>query len=253
MSLFREIDHFFSRFMPPVTRRFFYALWLVYMAQILFGGLFEWLVVLRPATVFPFVWQLGTYGFLHSGFGHIFGNTLALLFFGGIIENAMGGRRYTLFLLVAVMFAGLVHTGLFWGAALVQGNAAYLGTGAVGFSAAVFAILVGCLFVAPNITVHLYFLFPMKLKLLVIFFLVFEVLYLVSGGLHSPISHVGHLAGAAVGFAAFRFPSLWRLGERRPRRGGRVVRSSRVISMGHPGRSKNADSRYDDPHWKMDQ
>ncbi|MBI5154499.1 rhomboid family intramembrane serine protease [Candidatus Poribacteria bacterium] len=265
-SLWRSMDGFFSAYMPDVTRRFFYSIWSVaiafWLARIAWprsAALFSDLV-LQPVDVIPGfrLWQLLTYGFLHSGLGHLLANSLALLFFGAPVEHALGRRRYTAMIFTAILAGGLVHTGAYWGAALASGEA-YNTIGLLGFSGAVFAILVGCLFVAPNATVYLYFVFPMKLKHLVILFLAVEVFWLLDQGLLAPVSHIGHLCGAAVGFAFFLYPRIarrtggprgGRVIEAHP--GGRTVRSRR-LSMGHPGRSANADDRYDDPHWRLDQ
>ncbi len=266
-SLFREMDMFFSRMMPEMTRKFFYVLLVMFGFQMLATSIFPFLLplvnglVLQPADVLHFhIWQLLTHGFMHAGFGHLFGNVLALLFFAAPVEYVLGERRFAWFLVLAIVFAGLAHTLAFWGTALATGNGQYLGVGLLGFSSAVFAILVACCVIAPNSIVYVYFLFPMKLKYLVIIYVAIESMYLLDQGVvGGGVSHLGHLTGALVGLVLIKKPALldylpgggkgWL---RRRRRPGRVVTSQR-ISMGHPGRHSNADDRYNDPHWRLDQ
>lgn len=276
-TIWRDIDGFFSGMMPPVTRRIFYAVWIVFLiqtisaavlpnaaafpgtpAQVASGSLFEEALILRPWHVVPLgmVWKLFTYAFLHASFSHILFNSLGLFFFGAPVERALGQKRYLWMLIIAIVAGGVLHTALYWGASLID-RQAYFYIGALGISGAVFAILVGCMIFAPNMVVYLNFLFPVKMKWLVTFYLLYELYSFWQHGLFSPVSHVGHLTGAAVAFLFIKWPQLYGFlpGFRRgPRavRGGRVVKS-RKLSMGHPGRSGNADDRYDDPHWKLDQ
>ena len=46
------------------------------------------------------VWRFVTFQFLHAGVGHIFFNMLALYFFGPMIENYLGPRRFLAFYLL---------------------------------------------------------------------------------------------------------------------------------------------------------
>src|SRR5690606_35552602 len=145
------------------------------------------------------LWKLVSYGFLHGNFGHLFMNMLALFFFGAPVELALGRKRYLQMLFAAVLAGGIVHTIAHWGTT----------TGLVGFSGAVFAILVGCLILIPNQRVYLYALFPIKRKWLVIAFLVFETISLLTHT-RTGVSQIGHLSGAAVGFAFMLGPRFWK-------------------------------------------
>lgn len=250
MTLLRDIDGFLARYLPPVTRR---LLFLLVAIHLLLGilGLFRFgdsvrnLLTLSPKNVFADmqVWTLLTYGLLHANLGHLFMNGLGLFFFGGPVEDRLGPRRYLAMLLLAIVAAGLMHTFLHFGRGYPR---------LVGFSAANFAILMGCLIYVPNAIVHLNFLFPIRMKWLVVGYLVLEVFGLFGRGTMG-VSHLAHVTGAVVGLAFILGPR-WRGGG--PRGGGRrrgpVVRSRR-LSMGHPGRSERASELYDDPHWRLDQ
>lgn len=237
--------------MAPATRVFFYVNVLVFLVMYLFGleALIAAFFALAPTDLFPvpMVWKLATYGFLHANFAHLLSNMIALFFFGSAVEMALGRTRYVQLILLAILAGGLAHSVFHWGQPVLL----------VGFSGAVFAILAGCLVFIPNQRVYFNLLIPIKMKWLVIAYLAFETISIFSGG-RSNISHEGHIAGALTGFAFILLPAWWkRRGGGRPRggggrRGGKRVKS-RVISMGHPGRSAKASDLYDDPHWRLDQ
>lgn len=231
--------------MGPVTM----ALLIVNVALFLVGliGLVPGAFVLQPGDVVRGqLWQLVTHGFIHGSLGHLLANGLALFFFGSMAEAALGRRAYLAMIFAAIVAAGLAHTIIYLGSAP--------SLGLIGFSSAVFAILVGAFFVAPNATVLLYFVIPVKIKVLVVGLIVLELFLLFrdSGG---NVSHLGHLAGAFVGLAFFKVPAVRRLVGGRDdddRRGGGSGGGQR-LSMGHPGRNPNASDKYDDPHWRLDQ
>ena len=267
-GIFQKIDYLLSQYMPPVTRRIFLGLWVIWLGFLLLaatlpgaGQFLQGLLALQPVDIFPrfMLWQFATYGLMHGSFGHILLNSLALFFFGGPVERTLGGRRYLWFLLLAVVAGGMAHTIIYWIAAVVADQPGYAAMGLIGFSGAVFAILVACYFIVPNATVYIYFILPMKLKHLVIILLIIEAVWAVSSGLDAGISHIGHLAGAGAGFVLIRFPGIlnWLAGRGGGGGGGRRLRGgkrvSSPLSYGHPGRSKNASELYDDPHWRLDQ
>ncbi|MBX3727762.1 MAG: rhomboid family intramembrane serine protease [Candidatus Sumerlaeia bacterium] len=252
MTFLRDIDGFFARYLPPVTRRLLLLLVGVHVVLLVLEPFrvaesVRDFLVLSPKHIFPGIrlWELITYGFLHASFGHLFMNGLGLFFFGGPVEDRLGPRRYLTMLLLAIAAAGLMHTFIHFGRGYPR---------LVGFSAANFAILMGCLIYVPNAIVHFNFLIPIRMKWLVIGYLVLEVFGLFGRGTMG-ISHLGHVTGALVGLAFILGPR-WRGGgpggRGGGRRRGRVVRSRR-LSMGHPGRSERASELYDDPHWRLDQ
>lgn len=55
--------------------------------------------------------QFVTYMFLHSGWGHIFGNLFGLFIFGPLLERMWGSKRFLFFYLFTGIGAGV----LFWG------------------------------------------------------------------------------------------------------------------------------------------
>ena len=57
-------------------------------------------------------YQFVTYMFIHAGFGHIFGNMLALFIFGPWLERTWGAQRFLVFYLVTGLGAGILWSGI---------------------------------------------------------------------------------------------------------------------------------------------
>ena len=57
-------------------------------------------------------YQFFTYMFIHAGFGHIFGNMLALFIFGPWLERTWGAQRFLVFYLVTGIGAGVLYSGI---------------------------------------------------------------------------------------------------------------------------------------------
>lgn len=57
-------------------------------------------------------WQLVTHIFMHGGWGHLFSNSLSLLFFGALLEQRWGAQRFLTFYLVCGVGAGLLYNGV---------------------------------------------------------------------------------------------------------------------------------------------
>jgi membrane associated rhomboid family serine protease len=55
------------------------------------------------------IYQPFTYMWMHGGFGHIFGNMLAVFFFGPMLENVWGSKRFLQFYLICGIGAGVLY------------------------------------------------------------------------------------------------------------------------------------------------
>ena len=132
-------------------------------------------------------WTILTSMFVHSGFGHIFGNMITLYFFGSFLNRLVGNGRFLL-----IYFIGGI-----------AGNALYLLLGqslsiVVGASGAVYAIAGALVVMMPKLPVRLYFIIPVPLWVVV---LVFFVLWSFIPG----VAWQAHLGGLAVGLIAGYF------------------------------------------------
>jgi len=136
-----------------------------------------------------FLWQLGTYLFLHGGIGHIFFNMFALWMFGSELEKYWGPQAFLKFYFVTGIGAGVLSV-----LADPSGTAPTIGA-----SGAIYGVLMAYGMMFPNRYVYLYFLFPVKVKYFV------GVLGLIAffSSLSAPgstIAHVAHLGGMMVAF-----------------------------------------------------
>ena len=197
--------------MTPVTKRLIIVNAVVFLVSFALWlsdeGVFEAVnrrLALSPIEwreSFPFVpvWQLLTYGFLHSvpGLGHVGSNLLMLYFFGTLLEELLGGRR----LLVTYLSAQLAGALFF----LVPGIASGSSGAVVGASGAVFGLMIAAATLRPRAIVYLVFV-PVTFKVLALIILavtVFGWLVTLKQG-SDGIAHLVHLGGIAYGFAAVK-------------------------------------------------
>jgi membrane associated rhomboid family serine protease len=158
------------------------------------------------------VWRLLTYAFLHSietPF-HILFNMLFLAFFGFDLEDMLGPFETLTFYLTAAVLGGLAFLG--WSYLRGQGNPC------LGASGAVTAVMVLFALHYPNRPIHFMLLFAMPVWLMVAILVTMDALVLASG-MKTTTAVTVHLAGAAFGFAYYRFQwrlldLAWGLGER---------------------------------------
>jgi len=137
------------------------------------------------------IWQVVTYMFLHGGFSHILFNMLALWMFGMEVENTWGSRNFLIFYFacgIAAALANLFIAPLF----------APVGP-TIGASGGVYGVLVAFAMLYPNRYVFISFLFPVKAKYLVTFYVMLEMYNGVMGS-GEGVAHMAHLGGAVVGF-----------------------------------------------------
>ncbi|MCB9916391.1 MAG: rhomboid family intramembrane serine protease [Planctomycetes bacterium] len=151
---------------------------------------------------FPLVplWQLVSYGFLHDTvqFTHVLWNMLQLYFFGTMLESELGGRRFLVFYLLAMIVGGVVHL-------LVETATGSQGL-AIGASGAVLGVVVAAATMRPNARVFLLFI-PITLKVLAIVIVALDTLSALQGlfgGVQDHVAHWVHLGGAATGFVMVR-------------------------------------------------
>ena len=144
------------------------------------------------------VWQLGTYMFLHGGFIHLFFNMFMLWMFGATIESVWGPRHFLRYYLFCGL-GGAVASIFFNYDNLI-----------VGASGAIFGLYLAYAMMFPNRRIYLYFLFPVKAKYLVMGIAAIQLF----NGFTGPagIAYFSHLGGMAAGLLFFKSDVLqkWR-------------------------------------------
>jgi len=149
------------------------------------GFVVDWLA-LTPAHVLSMPWTLVTNMFIHADFEHILFNMLfGVWMFGTYLQRMVGEREFT-----KVYFAGGLAAGLFYVLLSLGLGLPDPRTAAVGASGAVFALIGALVILQPNMTLYMYFLFPMPLW-------VFAGLYMLYGFVAVPTGLGGETAVSA--------------------------------------------------------
>lgn len=197
-----------------VTRRLLYANGAVFLVALALSFTEWWEPIESRLALAPHdwrlplvpVWQLVTYGFLHSldDIGHVLFNMLTLYFFGTMLEETIGGRRF----LITYLASMVVGAAFF----LVPGILSGAPSMAVGASGAVLGIVVVMAVLRPQQTVFFLFI-PVTLKVLALIFVginVFLWLTQLRTGNSGGVAALVHLGGIAYGFVAARAGWIWK-------------------------------------------
>lgn len=149
------------------------------------------------------IWQPFTYMFLHGGWMHIFFNLLGLWMFAGDIEMVWGRKKFVRYYILSGIGAGFFIALMNYVAFIRYGSS----TVTIGASGAIYAVLLAYAILWPEREVLLYFLFPVKIKYLVIAFGLLEFFGTLSStsGRGGNISHIGHLGGIISGLMLMKF------------------------------------------------
>lgn len=142
------------------------------------------------------IWQLVTGGVLHADLWHLGFNCLVIFFFGRVVEQRLGLRRFLLFGLAATVAAALGY--LFW-SVLIDSVSAMLGASGAAMGMVVLAALW-----YPRLTVLLFFVFPMQLWVLAVIAVLIDVFGALQSG-PGGVAHSAHLGGALYGWLYFRY------------------------------------------------
>ena len=158
------------------------------------------LAAFLPTSKYFYPVQVVSNIFMHSGIGHLFFNMLSLYFFGGIVESAMGMKRFFIFYMVC----GFGALAVFWVMGLLM-NTVGVNVPVMGASGAIYGVLIACAFIAPDLRVML-LIPPIPLKLAYLApGLVALDLYAGFSGADTDTAHFAHVGGALVGLLLVLF------------------------------------------------
>jgi membrane associated rhomboid family serine protease len=201
-------------------------------------------------------WRFISFQFLHADLMHLLFNMIGLYFFGSLVEQYLGGKRYLAFYLICGMAGAAAYLLLnFTGWTILQLTGKTFpvllmndpGTPLVGASAGVFGVVIASAFLVPNARVLLFFVIPMRLSTLA-YGMVGIALFTVVFGRDNAGGEAAHIGGAVTGFWLIRRPHLLHgffdfLGRYDPTsRSGAAYRAGKVRSEGG---SKVADVEID--------
>jgi len=150
------------------------------------------------------LWRFITFQFLHAGLAHLLFNMIGLYFFGPLIEAYLGSRRFLAFYLLCGIAGPFGYMVLWaWSNAttwqLIQDASVPL----VGASAGIYGILIAAAQIAPNATVLLYGVFPVKLRAMAWVLLGVAVYTVMTSG-NNAGGEAAHLGGAVAGWLLIR-------------------------------------------------
>ena len=175
--------------------------------------MYENFALFYPTSPFFHIWQPVTHMFMHGGFWHLFFNMYTLYFFGRVLEERWGAKKFLVFYFVTGLGAALVHTGVEWlqmqtwmsqvaeGSLVAQQKIHILKmTPTVGASGAIYGVLMGFAMLYPDALMSLIFP-PVTLKAKW-FVLIFGGIELLTGvtGVGGGIAHFAHLGGLIFGY-----------------------------------------------------
>jgi membrane associated rhomboid family serine protease len=140
------------------------------------------------------VWRLFTYQFLHGGVWHLAMNMLMLWMFGSELEQRWGRRFFLKYYFLCAVGGGLVYTLVRHGTLVAS----------VGASGAIYGILMAYAVWFPNRQVFLWFLFPIRVRYLVIFLMAIEAIQAIEST-GTGIAHAAHFGGMAFGYVYLKW------------------------------------------------
>ncbi len=138
------------------------------------------------------IWRLFTATYLHANFSHIFFNMLMLYFFGPVLERRWGGKQFFVVYTIGGIAGNIVLT--LAGAAQLMDPTTF----GLGASGSLWAIMAAVAMYFPNAEVLVYFLFPVRIRTMVIVYLVWFVYNIMTQGSNYG-GDICHLAGLIVG------------------------------------------------------
>jgi membrane associated rhomboid family serine protease len=185
--------------LTPFIKKLMILMGVVFLLQMTVTGWINYYLGLVPILVWKkyFVWQLGTYIFLHWGIYHLIFNLLALWMFGGELESYWGSRKFLGYFLFCGIGAGICTVLL----------SPYQFIPVIGASGAIYGMLLAYGWLFPNRLIYLYFLFPIPAKYMVIIFGLIE-LFSSAEGTGGGIAHLTHLGGLFFGLLYMAYPTV---------------------------------------------
>lgn len=195
---------------------------LVLFATVVFGDkMYELFALFYPASPFFKPMQLVTHMFMHGSFMHLLSNMFALFMFGTVLEKMWGPQRFLFYYFSTGLGAMLLHSavqaliihnisGSFAPPLSVMGEYPAVmdiyRTPTVGASGAVFGLLAAFGMLLPDEMLIIFPLpFPIKAKIFVLLYAVFELTMGVAAVPGDQIAHFAHLGGALFGFLLVKF------------------------------------------------
>jgi len=151
------------------------------------------------------LWQPGTYMFMHAGIGHLVINMLTLWMFGGELERTWGTRYFLKYYFVTGVGAGALTVLI--SLLPFEFTQQIYSSATVGASGAIFGLLLAYGLYFPDRPIYLYFVFPIPAKYFVL--IIGAISFFAGGG----VAHATHLGGVLVGYIYLKSARIHPLSE----------------------------------------
>jgi membrane associated rhomboid family serine protease len=149
-----------------------------------------------PKLLFRFYTPF-TYMFMHADFWHLLFNMLWLFWMGQIFEEFLGNKRILGLYLLGGLTGAIVFIGGYNLLPLFSQTNTLLTSNLVGSSACVMAVTAGAATIAPDYTIMLFGIFPIKIKWIAIAYAIMGFFGMVGPDAGGEMAHLG---GALFGF-----------------------------------------------------
>jgi membrane associated rhomboid family serine protease len=196
----------------PVVKNLIIINVVVFIAdKFVFGSrgidLSDYLALYHPASPYFKPHQLITSLFMHADITHILYNMLGVFFFGRMLENVWGSKRFLSFYMICGIGASLVY--LAWSSLDDYRNMpdqsvelfkqAVADFRCVGASGAVFGLMMGAAMLFPNTVFHIYGIIPIRLAWLAVLYGAFEIIMGIRNAAGDNVAHFAHIGGLIFG------------------------------------------------------
>jgi membrane associated rhomboid family serine protease len=214
----------------------------IFSAQLIVRSLTDTLGLVPFLVVGRFwIWQLGTYMFLHGGLFHILFNMLALWMFGSELERIWGTRNFLKFYFVTGIGAGVL-TVLFSLLPFTASQELYR-SNVIGASGAIYGLLLAYALYFPDRPIYMYLLFPIPAKYFVMIMGAIAFYASVSGA-GGGVANATHLGGLLVAYLYLQRSHMNPLGELKYRYlRWKINRARKKFDVYSGGRAKDWERR----------
>ena len=156
------------------------------------------------------IWQLGTYMFLHGGLFHILFNMLALWMFGAELERIWGTRNFLKFYFVTGIGAGVLSVA--FSLLPFAASQQLYKSDIIGASGAIYGLLLAYAMYFPDRPIYYMMLFPIPAKYFVM--IIGAIAFYASlSGAGGGVANATHLGGLVVAYLYLKRSHLNPLGE----------------------------------------
>lgn len=200
-DFFQNISRWLDQFLTPAVKTIFLINVVIFLALNIVG-IFNWQLVgfiIDRLAQYPalslghlYVWQFLTYMFVQVGVFHILFNMMTLWFFAPALENRWGSRAFWKFYLTVGVLGAVAQAVL--ALTLVPQEDVPI----IGASGAIMGVLLAYAAYRPN-DIVIFFVFPMKVKYLVIL-LCAIAFFSTTSGREAGVSNLTHLCGLGVAY-----------------------------------------------------